>query len=57
MSSIEEKSKCTPFGSRYLVDADRVFDHNAWDNVEFTEERIQEAQSVIEQQKQHKVSC
>ncbi|KAJ3330872.1 hypothetical protein HDU76_004638 [Blyttiomyces sp. JEL0837] len=35
---------------RLLVDQDKVFDHNAWDNVPWDEEQEQEALQVIEKQ-------
>ena len=48
--------KCNPFGTRYLVDESRVWDHNAWDNVEWSEEQLKKAEGVIEQQKKVKVN-
>ncbi|SAL99161.1 hypothetical protein [Absidia glauca] len=38
----------TAFGSRLLKDQDTVFNHNAWDHVEWDQEQEQYAQSQIE---------
>ncbi|KAI8053849.1 S-adenosyl-L-methionine-dependent methyltransferase [Syncephalis plumigaleata] len=38
------------FGGRLLTDADRVFEFNAWDHVEWSEEHKEHAKVVIEKQ-------
>lgn len=47
--------KCNPFGTRYLTDEARVWEHNAWDNVEWSEEMEKTARAVVEVQKMQAV--
>lgn len=44
------------FGSRLLVDKDKIWDHNAWDHVEWGPEQETEALEQIAKQKQAAVS-
>ncbi|CAJ0931860.1 unnamed protein product, partial [Mesorhabditis belari] len=43
------------FGTRYLTDKEKVWDHNAWDNPEWDDEMEKNAIEVIEGQKVHPV--
>jgi len=45
----EEANKRKQFGNRYLVDESKVFEHNAWDDVVWTEELEGEAQKKIDE--------
>lgn len=44
------------FGQRYLTDEQKVFEHNAWDNVEMDEEQLIEIEKKLEFQKENPVS-
>lgn len=43
------------FGQRKLENEDDVWNHNAWDNVELTEDQIKELEVKIDAQKEHPV--
>ncbi|CAN3353320.1 hypothetical protein DICA4_A05842 [Diutina catenulata] len=43
------------FGQRFLNDEASVFDHNAWDHVEWGQEQIDEMKQLIEKQYDHPV--
>ncbi|CAI5758941.1 unnamed protein product [Candida verbasci] len=43
------------FGQRYLTDEDQVWNHNAWDHVEWGEEQINQAKELISKQYDHPV--
>ncbi|CCE62760.1 hypothetical protein TPHA_0D01190 [Tetrapisispora phaffii CBS 4417] len=44
------------FGKRQLTESSDVWDHNAWDNVEWGEDQVKEAQAKIELQYENPVS-
>lgn len=44
------------FGKRNLTEDSEVWDHNAWDNVEWGEEQVEDAMKKIEEQKSHPVA-
>ena len=43
------------FGTRFLVDPEKTFDHNSWDNVEFTDEDLHNAQEIVQSQQNNPV--
>ncbi|CEF61738.1 Putative methyltransferase NSUN5 [Strongyloides ratti] len=44
------------FGTRYLNDNLDVFEHNAWDNVKWDDDREKEALEIIKKQKEYQVN-
>eukprot|EP00842_Homolaphlyctis_polyrhiza_P003207 jgi/Hompol1/3888/HPOL_003384-RA len=53
--SAKRVSSLSTFGSRMLESEDDVFAHNAWDNVEWSEEQEESARTMIEKQWQGQV--
>ncbi|XP_049873880.1 tRNA N(3)-methylcytidine methyltransferase METTL2 isoform X2 [Pectinophora gossypiella] len=47
-----DTEKRPQFGNRFLENADEVFKHNAWDNVQWDEEQEQTAREKVEQNSQ-----
>ncbi|XP_071584430.1 tRNA N(3)-cytidine methyltransferase METTL2A isoform X1 [Heliangelus exortis] len=45
----EEAAERRPFGRRFLTDPSRLFQHNAWDHVEWSEEQEASARSQVEE--------
>ncbi|RKP13709.1 S-adenosyl-L-methionine-dependent methyltransferase [Piptocephalis cylindrospora] len=46
-----ESSADETFGSRQLTNPDEVFDHNAWDNVEWDSDQEKEAEAIVDRQR------
>ena len=46
-SSSEEPPKRPQFGNRFLKSDSNVFKHNAWDDVEWTDEQLEAAKAAV----------
>ena len=53
---MDEMSKRPVFGNRLLTEEANVFQHNAWDNVQWTEEQEGEAKAIILKQLENRIS-
>ena len=53
---MEDDIKRPAFGNRFLSDVNQVFQHNAWDNVQWTDEQENEAKAITERQLKGKLS-
>lgn len=53
----ERPSSVAQYGNRQLEDEANVFEHNAWDNVKWTEEMEQQASEVVARQHERAVSA
>lgn len=51
----ESDSKRVQFGNRFLTDPDAVFEHNAWDNVEWDAEQQRDAERIVKENSQQKI--
>uniref|UniRef100_A0A0N5C1J2 SAM_MT_RSMB_NOP domain-containing protein n=1 Tax=Strongyloides papillosus TaxID=174720 RepID=A0A0N5C1J2_STREA len=58
VGSTSDKDNCEVklFGTRYLEDESDVFQHNAWDNVKWDDDREKEALNIIKKQKEFQVN-
>lgn len=52
----DPKERRPKFGERVLEDESRVFEHNAWDHVEWHPEQEEEAKRIVEKQREAPVA-
>jgi hypothetical protein len=57
VNSASTSDKRSQFGNRYLTDASHVFDHNAWDNVTWSDEQQAAADAIVRNQITHRVDA
>jgi len=50
------EDKRPAFGSRHLSSEQDVFSHNAWDDVEWTDEQSEQANAIIDKQYANRMS-
>ena len=53
----EEKTPRPQFGNRYLTNEEDVFKHNAWDDVEWSQEQVEAAREAVKKNSATPVSA